>query len=172
MYNLDQSARWYLVQVKPNSAEVAQRHLKRQEFETFLPLEQETRRRGGRFVSIKRPFFPGYLFVSANRASGPWRAICSTRGVSQLVRTGNQPAVVPAHVIMDLQNSCDHNGCVRPSISLAEGDDVRVASGPFSGFMGRVQKTAPHQRPWILLEIMGHATNVSIPQADLRRQAC
>ena len=60
--NIDE--RWFLAQLKPNSAQIAKRHLERQGFETFLPLEETTQPRNGKFVTAQRLLFPGYIFVA------------------------------------------------------------------------------------------------------------
>ncbi len=60
---------WYLIQFKPNSHRLAERNLLRQGFETFLPMQEVTRRKASRFVNDLRPLFPGYMFVSVNSVS-------------------------------------------------------------------------------------------------------
>jgi transcriptional antiterminator RfaH len=169
MLRPDDLSQWYLAQVKPNCAAVAQRNLERQGFACFVPLERYTLRRAGRFVSQTRLYFPGYLFVSFRPSSAPWRAITSTHGIAQMVRFGGQPAAVPAQIVSELQAACDHEGCITEQAPLAAGDDVRIAHGPFAGFAGRVDQAAPEQRLWVLLDVMGQATRVSLSSRDLRR---
>ena len=65
--------RWYLVQCKPNAAEIAVRNLKNQSFGTFLPLQEITKRNGKVFQRQIRPLFPGYLFVQVDPDQAPWR---------------------------------------------------------------------------------------------------
>ena len=76
---------WHLIQFKPNAHRLAQRNLKRQDFEVFLPMQEITRRKASRFVSDLRPLFPGYMFVGVDSRAAPWRTINSTIGVSRLV---------------------------------------------------------------------------------------
>ena len=66
---------WFLAQLKPNAAQIAETNLKRQGFQTFLPKEEGTRKIRGKFVAVERPLFPGYIFVAFDVASGGWRAI-------------------------------------------------------------------------------------------------
>lgn len=162
------ASQWYLAQLKPNCASLATRNLERQGFATFLPLERTTQRKGKRLVAVKRPYFPGYVFVGIDAASAPWRAIQSTHGVARLVRFGSAPAPVPSALVTELQDTCDDDGCITAQAALAQGDDVRIASGPFTDFIGRIERLAPDQRAWVLLDVMGQATRVSIPADDLR----
>ena len=54
----DRGTSWFLAQLKPNCANIADKNLKRQGFQTFLPMEEETRQRNGKFVTAMRPLFP------------------------------------------------------------------------------------------------------------------
>ena len=60
----DSGTNWFLAQLKPNCANIADKNLKRQGFNTFLPMEEETRPRNGKYVTAMRPLFPGYIFVA------------------------------------------------------------------------------------------------------------
>lgn len=159
---------WFLAQLKPNCAQIALRHLERQGFECFLPLERSTKRRGSRFASRLLPYFPGYMFVAFHNHSAPWRAIRSTQGVARLVSFGAEPTQVPNHIIEELVQNCDEDGCVRNCASLAAGDRVRIASGPFGSFIGQVDRIGREERVWVLLDIMGKATRVALTNSDLR----
>ena len=74
-----QNKRWYLAQCKPNATHIAVRNLENQNFVSFLPLQEGTKRKGKGFQHQIRPLFPGYLFVHLDAAEGPWRKINSTR---------------------------------------------------------------------------------------------
>lgn len=165
------SSQWYLAQLKPNCGSIALRNLQRQGFECFLPLERRTCRRANRLSTVTSAYFPGYLFVSVLPDSAPWRAIRSTHGVARLVSFGPQPAPVPAHIVTELMQSCDADGCIRPQLEFAEGDGVCIAHGPLASFIGRIDRLAPEERAWVLLDIMGKETRVSVPKADLRLAA-
>ena len=64
---------WHLIQFKPNSHRLAERNLQRQDFETFLPFHEVTRRKTHRFITDLIPLIPGYMFVGINMNSAPWR---------------------------------------------------------------------------------------------------
>ena len=162
------SVRWVLAQLKPNCAAIAVRHLERQGLQTFLPLERHTEARGGRFVTSTRPYFAGYLFAGIAAGSAPWQAIRSTQGISRLVSFGAEPAVVPAALVEQLMQSCDGDGVIAESPAMSAGDEVRVIQGPFASFIGKVEDLKPDQRAWVLLDVMGKQTRVSISRGDLR----
>lgn len=159
---------WYLAQLRPNCGPLAAQNLNRQGFPTFLPTEDVTRRLRGRFVSVPRPLFPGYIFVAFPAAEGHWRAINSTRGITRLVSFGRAPAPVPREIIDRLMLRCDASGKLLPPGLLQPGDGIRVTSGPFAGFVGTIEALAPDRRVWVLMQIMGSAANVAVSADQLQ----
>lgn len=168
MTSHDRATSWFLAQLKPNCANVADKNLRRQGFETFLPLEEETRQRGGKFVTATRPLFPGYIFVAFDVTGGLWRAVNSTSGVTRLVSFGKEPAAVPPDLVSRLMRRCDDRGRLLPPQVLKPGDQVTVTRGPFANFVAEVEKISPDRRVWVLMEIMGAPTRVAVGVDQLR----
>lgn len=159
---------WFLAQLKPNSAQIAKRNLERQAFETFLPLEETTQQRSSRFVTARRPLFPGYIFVAFSAAQGCWRTVNSTQGITRLVSFGRAPAPVPDGLVDGLKARCDSMGKLVAASALATGDAVTFTKGPFSDFVGEVEKIDADRRVWILMDLMGGQTRVKAEEAQLR----
>ena len=159
---------WFLAQLKPNAAKIAEANLKRQGFRTFLPRADETRKHRGKFVTAERPLFPGYIFVAFDVANGHWRAINSTLGITRLVRFGQEPAPVPAEFIAELLLRCDPSGKLLPPKQLQPGDRVRVTKGPFADIAAEIESIAPERRVWVLLEVMGGRARVSVRADQVR----
>ena len=162
-----QGLRWYLVQFKPNGAQIAVRNLENQSFGTFLPRQEITKRKGEIFQRQIRPLFPGYLFVQLSPDQGPWRQVNSTRGVVRLVRLGTEPSVVPNEIVEALMAGCDEQSILRQtgetqSSQLHAGSQAQVTQGPFSGFIATISDIEPNNRINILIEIMGQTTKVAI----------
>ena len=159
---------WFLAQMKPNCATIAKTNLQRQGFKTFLPLEEETRQRGGKFITAMRPLFPGYIFVAFNVASGLWRRVNSTTGITRLVSFGKEPTVVPLDLVSQLMLRCDAKGKVLPPKLLKPGDQVALSTGPFANFVAEIEKIAPDRRVWVLMDIMGAQTRVAVRADQVR----
>ena len=159
---------WYLIQFKPNSHRLAERNLRQQEFETFLPMQKSTRRKTSRFVSDLKPLFPGYMFVSINSDLAPWRTINSTIGVSRLVSFEGKPKSLPPQLISGLMLRCDALGVLLPPESLSEGDSVEMLTGPFANFITTVDTIEPDQRIWVLMDFMGQKTRIQVSATQLQ----
>ena len=129
---------WFLASLKPNCSHIAQRNLKRQGYQTFLPLEEVTQQRRGQFATAKRPLFPGYIFVAFNAAMGHWRTVNSTFGITRLVSFGQQPSSVPLGIVSQLLLRCDAAGVLLPPKRLQPGDQVCLTTGPFANFVAEI----------------------------------
>ena len=165
--------RWYLVQCKPNAAQIAFRNLENQGFGTFLPLQKITKRKGKIFQQQICPLFPGYIFVQLAPDQGPWRQVNNTRGVTHLVRLGAEPSVVPNEIVEALIARCDKQSILRQTIEiqssqLQAGNQAQIKHGPFSGFIATISETEPNNRINILIEIMGQTTKVAIDAGALQ----
>lgn len=168
MTDIDHRASWFLAQLKPNCASIADRNLKRQGFRTLLPLQEETHQRGGKFVTAVKPLFPGYIFVAFDVALGLWRSVNATYGVTRLVSFGKEPASVPTELVSQLMARCDADGKLIPATPLKAGDQVTLTTGPFANFVGEVEKIAPDRRVFVLMEIMGGQKRVAVSADQLR----
>ena len=159
---------WHLIQFKPNAHRQAERNLQRQGFETFLPVEEITKRSGSRFTSSLRPLFPGYMFVSAGQDASPWRKINSTIGVSRLVSFGNTHTPLAPGLVAGLMQRCDVEGKLLPADALCVGDSVEVLEGPFTHFVATVEAIDAHQRVWVLMELMGQGAKVQLSPGQIK----
>lgn len=164
----DRQTAWFLAQLKPNCAKIAERNLDRQGFETFLPIEDQTRQRNSRFVTTTSPVFPGYIFVALDAAQGLWRKVNSTYGITKLVSFGAEPARVPTSLVTALQDRCDTSGKLQAQQDLQPGDQVTVTQGPFANAIAQIESVAPDQRVWVLMEIMGRQARMAVRPEQLR----
>lgn len=164
----DRDIGWFLAQIKPNSHKIAERNLARQGFQTFLPMQEETRRISGRFTTLMRPLFPGYLFVALDILQGSWRKVNSTYGITRLVGLANEPTPVPCQLVSQLMLRCDHAGKLLPPSLLKTGDAVTVTKGPFTNFVATIESVTPDRRVWLLMELMGAQTRVAVDAAHVQ----
>ena len=163
-----QGTSWFLAQCKPNSHRIAERNLTQQGFQTFLPMQEKTAPRRGKFVTSLVPLFPGYLFVAFETAQGGWHTINSTYGISRLIGFGKDPVPLPLDLVSELMLRCDEAGKLLPPRILKPGDEVCLTSGPFANFVATIEDITPDKRVWVLLDIMGRQTRVAVSSEGLR----
>jgi transcriptional antiterminator RfaH len=165
-HELAQGARWYLVHTRPNSERKAELNLEAQGFKTFLPQIERTVRHARRLTTVRRPLFPRYLFVRLDIDRDRWLSISSTFGVSRLFTQEGRPVAVPLGIVETLLAHSDA-GLTRLDRSLAEGQRVRILSGPLADFTATVVRLDARRRVDVLLEIMGAAVSVSVDRRAL-----
>ena len=159
---------WYFIQFKRNSHRVAERNLNQQGFETFLPLQGFTTRRGSEFLTSTKPLFPGYMFVGIKLDGAPWHKINSTLGVSRLICQDGFPKKVPTEVVSGLISRCDSFGKLLPPVALQRGDSVEIQSGALANFIATVETIDSDRRIWVLMDIMGQIARVQVASEQIK----
>ena len=145
---------WYLLQTKPNAYATASENLRRQGFDVFLPLIIKTTKKNSKFLDIKTPLFPGYLFMGTSLDHIPWTSVNGTRGVSAAVTLDGVYRSVSAHNIKGLRRRCDNNGVIQSLNDIDSGDRVKIERGPFATFIAAVDQIKDDQRAWVLIDLL------------------
>lgn len=148
---------WYAVQTQPNRENLALEHLKRQGFSVWMPLCERIIRHARKSKRVRRPLFPGYLFVNLDFETAQWRSINGTIGVNRIVSFGQRPAPVATQFIDALQNIEANEGLVAVNgDDLLPGQDVEILSGPMSGAIAKLLSLEAGDRVTVLLNMLGH----------------
>lgn len=153
---------WFLLKIKPNSHKIAKRNLDRQGFSNFTPMLEVTETHLEKFKKKFIPLFPGYMFVKVSTTTNQWRAINNTIGVSSLVVFGNEPKALSTSLVDGLMRRCDRNHTIKYGLGVTAGDKVNIVSGPLSKFVAKIEKIEENKRVWMLLDLLGRQTRVSI----------
>ncbi|MEF2072034.1 transcription termination/antitermination protein NusG [Consotaella aegiceratis] len=164
-------ADWYAVQCQAGRETWACHNLERQGFATFVPKLRRSERRRNRIVDGRKALFPGYLFVSFDRKTMPWRSINGTFGVKRMVIFGDVPEPVPHAVMVPLIQACDADGIFsfRRIMEFQAGDIVKLADGPFLDSMGAIEELDGHDRAKVLIEVLGRITRVDVSLDQLHK---
>jgi transcriptional antiterminator RfaH len=159
--------RWYVVHAQPNREKRAAAHLGFQGFRTFLPLHRKTVRHARQFRVVDAPFFPRYLFVRFCTERDRWRSILGTVGVSRLIMANERPLPVADGLVTELLDRATPGGLLSVPAPLADGQKVRLATGPFAGLVGTLVTLDDKQRVKVLLELMGTEIAVTTARSGL-----
>ena len=162
---------WYVVQTQAGKEDLACEHLRRQGFETFLPrLRARKAMRRGKYKTVLRPLFPGYVFVSFDAATVRWQAINSTIGVLRLVGFGEGPARLEPGLVERL-DELSADGYVTFRDELQPADRVRILSGPFDDWIGQVVHLSEGNRAIVLLQMASRGVKIEIARDSLMKAA-
>ena len=163
---------WFAVYTKPRQEHTALLNLEGQSFECYLPMTDERhQRRVGYHKTRDTPLFPRYLFLNAVPEVQSMATVRSTRGVVGLVRAGLELVSIPSAVIAALKSRMHPaTGLIGlDGITLANGDKVRVAEGPFAALEGIFKEHRGPTRSLMLLEILGRKIAVDVNTRLLQR---
>ena len=154
--------KWFVVQIKPNSYDLALRNLERQGFETFLPKMKATIKKENKFINKDVLVFPGYAFIGINQQNSYWTKINSTYGVSKLLSFNNKPYEIPFDLVVALKNKYDANSNPIINNNLKKGDKIKFNNGPFADFVANIESVNPKNRVYALLKVMGGRRKLEI----------
>ena len=160
---------WYLLQTKPNVHVMACENLRRQGFDVFLPLITKTTKKNDKFLDVKAPLFPGYIFMGTATDPVPWKSVNGTRGVSAAVTLDGVYRPVNSEIIEGLRCRCDNDGVIQSLNDIIPGDRVKVEKGPFAEFICTVESIQDNRRAWVLIDLLQQKTRSEISMNDLSK---
>jgi len=144
----DQEKKWYVVhtysgyegKVRANLEKRVESMLMQDKiFRVIVPTEDEIEYKDGRKVISKKKIFPGYVLVEMIMSDDSWYVVRNTPGVTGFVGSGAKPVPLDASEVKSILR---HMGVdePRPKVMYEDGESVKVISGPFMGFVGKVRE--------------------------------
>ena len=156
---------WYVLHVKPRTEKRVDERLAIMRVFHYLPLVRKETRVQRRKVVRHLPVFPGYVFT---RLFPEERG--EILGTRQIVRT--IPVTDPRRMIHQLRQ-VEHARRLpadfRLAEAFAEGEYVRVVSGPLRGLEGQVRRIGKTASIVLTVDILGRAIEASVEPADLEK---
>lgn len=152
---------WAVVSTQPHQERLALENLMRQQFHVYCPFALKRVRHARRTREVSRPLFPGYVFVELAPETR-WGPICSTFGVRALVRSGEQPSLLPGDFIADLKIREIDGVIVEPSRPFEIGQKVRIAGGAFRDFVATIIDMDERDRIIVLMELLSRPVKVKL----------
>jgi transcription elongation factor/antiterminator RfaH len=169
--NLDDSKLWYVIQTKPGDEDRVKTNLHNQEIETFLPLLEAYQYCSGKMVQRIKPLFPNYLFAKLDLELHYYK-VKWTRGVSKILRSGNEPVPISGKVIQAIKERSGKDNLVKLENELKDGDVIQVTSGPLKSLRGVFEKVMSSKgRVKILLSLIGVDIPVQISRWQIKKVA-
>jgi transcriptional antiterminator NusG len=162
---------WYLLYVSSGREDRARRNLEQRVkymdagdkiFSVVVPTTNEMEIRAGKRRTVVRKAFPGYIMVLMDLDEESWDIVRNTPGVAGFVSTGVKPTpLVEAEAKTILDRMQDSPTEVQ--VAFSRGDSVRVTSGPFIDFIGKVEEVnAEKGKAIVALSLFGRETPVEL----------
>ena len=158
---MEDEPRWYAVHTRSHHERTVQKELGAQNFEVYLPEYRTMSRRKDRKKEIRRPLFPGYVFVNTKLSGGRRIAVLQTKGVVRIIGTGFKPVPVPDHELESVRILLSNSDDAGPCPVAEKGQLVQVMEGPLRGVIGMVQ-AAKKRKIIVSVELVGRAVSATL----------
>lgn len=131
-------------------------------FRVLVPMEEEIEMKNGKRKVIQRKVFPGYVLVEMIVTDDSWYVVRNTPGVTGFVGAGSKP--IP---LMESETKLilKQMGIEEPKqkIDIALSQNVKVSSGPFENFVGKVVEiNQDKQKLKVLISMFGRETPIEL----------
>lgn len=169
---------WYLLYVSSGHEEQAKRNLEQRIkymdvgdkiFDVVIPTAKEIEIKAGKRRTVDKKAFPGYIIVNMKLDEHSWDVVRNTPGVAGFVSTGAKPvplAKEEANAILQRMQEAPSE----VKVTFREGMSVRVTSGPFVDFIGKVDQINPDKgKVKVLLSLFGRETPVELDLLGVER---
>ena len=102
-------------------------------FDVRIPVEEAVEIKNNKRKNVQRKLLPGYVMVKMILTNESWYLVRNTRGVTGFVGSGNKPTPLSD---TDFEKIFETHTATE--IDIRPGDTVRILSGLFANFSGRV----------------------------------
>ena len=161
---------WYAISVSPAAERRVKDALTEHKVTAYYPVEKVWRTRPGRRTTHERPFIRGYVFAETDDHPTLVALSHDIEGAQRVFGFRRTAAEIAAF-IGDLRQSesagdfdatiaRDKAGKVMREIEV--GSDVRVKTGPFSGFAGKLLNVTEKRRAQIVLQMLGGEVEMTV----------
>ena len=126
--------------------------------EHYLPLRRETKIYQRRKVTVEKPVFPGYVFVSYDDSSRV--TVMKANPLVRVLETIDEARLV--HELDQIRKVLAVDPTLSTCVALRHGTHVRIKTGPFMGVEGTVADIRNPTQVRLNVEMIGRAVVVDI----------
>jgi len=140
------------------------------EYLPFVPSKEVPYRRKGIVHNVRKPLFPGYVFVQtdveAELIAKKMNAVLEdTKDIYSLLHYGSnkKDVVMRESERLYWERLFDSEFCIAGSVGFIEGDKICVTSGALMGLEGQIKRVNRHKREAVVeMEMMGSKREVTL----------
>ena len=159
---------WYVIQVitgdEKNTVNMCKAIVHEStEHEFFIPETDRKKRLKGKWHNIRKPMFPGYVFISTEGMDELYEELKNVPKLTKVLGTDNMvtPISQPEERLIKRLTNKQH--VAEMSVGYIEGDKLIISEGPMIGMEAMVKKIDRHKRIAILsITMFGNSTDVTM----------
>jgi len=149
---------WHVLHLRPRSEKKMAQHCEINALRFCLPLRKETKIYQRRKVTVWKPVFPGYFFVSFD-ADGRL-ALLKTNHVLRIFKPWSEEKLL--HELDQIRKALTVDPTLFGCQALVAGRYVRITGGPFMGIEGRVASLKGNTKVILNVEMIGQGVAVEV----------
>ena len=166
-------ASWYAVHVLSQAEQRVktfiektreERGMKNRILDVIIPVDTETKRVQGKKIEKKVKVFPGYVLIKMELDDETFTFIKRVPDVTNFVSSGaNKPVAMKDNEINSILDALDPNKGFKPKNKFYKDMIVRIISGPFSEYTGKVDFIDEDKEMLkVLIPLFGRDTPIEI----------
>ena len=156
---------WYVLHVKPRTEKVVNDHLATLRVFHYLPFVRKVTKVQRRKVVRHLPVFPGYVFTRLYPEER--MTILRTQHIVRTIEVTDPRRMI--HQLRQVEHACRLPTDLRLVQSFAEGEYVKVVSGPLRGLEGQVRRVGNATSIVLTVDILGRAIEATVAPGDLEK---
>lgn len=131
--------------------------------ECFVPHYEEKKKINGRWTTLERILFPGYMFLETDDIDGLYWELKMIPRLTKLLGVGDCIVPLSDEEVAFLMRFGGQKHLVEMSEGIIEHSQVRILSGPLMGMEGMIQRIDRHKRKaWLEMELFGRTQTVEV----------
>lgn len=135
-----------------------------------IPTETVTEIKDEKTREVERKVFPGYVLIKMIVTDDSWYVVRNIRGCTGFVGPGSKPVPLTADEVASLGIETDGAEKHSVEVGYAEGDSVKIISGPLEGYTGIVKTLdTANNNVCVLLSMFGRETPVEFELDQISR---
>ncbi len=130
----------------------------------MLPAERITKVKKSELISEERRLYPGYIVVEMEPNEPAISLVNSIPGVTHMLGTKTKPLPLTDNEVKSVLDQIERSQeQVATEVPFSQGENVKVITGPFAGFMGTVEEINPERRRVkVMVTIFGRSTPIDL----------
>ena len=179
-YSYIDGIRWYVVhtysgyenKVKTNLEKIVDnRSLQDLIFDIRIPTLMSVEGEGESAKEVESKMFPSYVIVKMKMSDFTWHIVRNITGVTGFVGPGSSPTPLTDEEVAALGLEETAESAIRESVKrlpYSVGDSVRVTTGVFTGYVGRVDSISDdHKKVTVMVSMFGRETPAELDSGDV-----
>ena len=130
-----------------------------------IPVEEAVEIKNNKRRVVQRKLLPSYVIVKMEMTNETWYVVRNTRGVTGFVGSGNKPTP-----LSETDFAAIFESATKTRLDIQVGDEVRILSGLFENFTGKVTAIDPvSQQLSVTVPMLKRETSVDLAYDEVVR---